>query len=132
MTEGEKTIKNKKLLLAEDDKFISRAYNDGLKRAGFEVVLAYDGAEAIDLAHKEKPDMILLDLVMPVKNGFEVLAELKADPGFKDIPILILSNLGQESDIQKGKEAGAVDYLIKANYRMKDVVEKIKHYLGEK
>jgi len=117
--------------LAEDDKFISRAYNDGLTKAGFIVILAYDGVEAVDLADREKPDIILLDLIMPRKNGFEVLSVLKADAGTKDIPVIILSNLGQETDIQKCKDLGAVDYLIKSNFSLKEVINKIKKYLGE-
>ena len=119
----------KKILLAEDDKFISRAYSDGLSRAGFEVILAMDGIEAVELARKEKPDMILLDLIMPRKNGFEVLIELNDEAELKKIPVIILSNLGQESDITKGKEMGAVDYLIKSNFSLKEVIEKIKKYL---
>jgi len=128
MTTSETT---KRILLAEDDKFISRAYNDGLTKAGFIVILAYDGVEAVDLADREKPDIILLDLIMPRKNGFEVLSVLKADAGTKDIPVIILSNLGQETDIQKCKDLGAVDYLIKSNFSLKEVINKIKKYLGE-
>ena len=79
----------KKILLAEDDKFISRAYSDGLSRAGFEVILAMDGIEAVELARKEKPDMILLDLIMPRKNGFEVLIELNDEAELKKIPVII-------------------------------------------
>lgn len=118
-----------KILLAEDDKFISLAYQDGLSRAGFEVIAATDGVEALDKARKEKPELILLDLVMPIKNGFEVLEELKADKELKNVPIIILSNLGQNSDIEKGKALGAVDYLIKSNFSMSEVIEKIKEFL---
>jgi DNA-binding response OmpR family regulator len=119
----------KKLLLAEDDKFISRAYNDGLTKAGYEVVLAMDGAEALKMVKEDKPDMVLLDLIMPQKNGFEVLTELKADNETKNIPVIILSNLGQDSDIEKGKKLGAVDYLIKSNFSLKEVIEKINKHL---
>ncbi|MEA1963127.1 MAG: response regulator [Patescibacteria group bacterium] len=121
--DNEKKIK---ILLAEDDKFISKAYQDGLGRAGFEVIAAYDGNEALKEARKEKPDIILLDLVMPEKNGFEVLEEIKADNDLKDIQIIILSNLGQSSDIQRGRDLGANDYLIKSNFSIKEVIEKIK------
>lgn len=123
------TDKKPKILLVEDDKFISRAYSDGLGRAGFEVAVAYDGVEAIKKLQDDKPDIILLDLIMPIKNGFEVLEEVKADDQLKDIPVLILSNLGQDTDIQKGKDLGAVDYLIKSNFSMTEVTEKIKKCL---
>ncbi|MCD4761655.1 response regulator [bacterium] len=118
-----------KILLAEDDEFISRAYQDGLTRAGFEVITAADGVEALDKAREEKPELILLDLIMPVKNGFETLGELKANKELKDVPVIILSNLGQNSDIEKGKALGAVDYLIKSNFSMSEVIEKIKEFL---
>ncbi len=119
-----------KILLAEDDKYISRAYKDGLERAGFKVIIAFDGEEAMQKIKAEKPDLVLLDLVMPVKNGFEVLEELRIDGELSEIPVVILSNLGQESDIKKGKELGAVDYLIKANFSMKEVIEKVKEHLA--
>ena len=121
--------KKTKILLAEDDKFISRAYKDGLERAGFNLILASDGEEAVKLIKTEKPDLVLLDVIMPLKNGFEVLEEVKKDPETKDIPVIVLSNLGQDSDIAKGRSLGAVDYLVKANFTMAEVVEKIKKYL---
>ena len=124
-----KEKKQIKILMAEDDKFISRAYKDGLTRAGFDITMAIDGNEAIALAKSELPDIILLDLIMPEKNGFETLEELKKMPETKNIPVIILSNLGQDTDIKQGKELGAVDYLIKSNYSMPEVVEKIKKYL---
>ena len=121
--------KKNKVLLAEDDKFISRAYQDGLGRAGFEVISALDGEEALEKIKKTIPDIILLDVIMPEKNGFEVLEEIKADNKLKKIPVIILSNLGQDTDIQKGRELGAVDYLIKSNFSIGEVVEKIKKYV---
>ncbi len=128
-----KNKKNKpKILLAEDDKFISLAYQDGFKRAGFEVIVAYDGVDALDKLKSKKPDLILLDVIMPQKNGFEVLEEIKNNPELKNIPVIILSNLGQDTDIQKGRELGAVDYLIKSNFSMNKVIEKIRKYLKTK
>ena len=118
-----------KILLAEDDKFISRAYSDGFKRAGFDVVAAFEGIEAIEKAKTGEFDLILLDLIMPEKNGFEVLGEIKMDDKIKDTPVIVLSNLGQESDIERAKELGAEDYMIKANFSMTDVVDKIKEYV---
>lgn len=121
-----------KILLAEDDKFISRAYQDGFKRAGFEVILAFNGNEALDKAREESPDLILLDLVMPSKNGFETLGDLKMDKDLKKIPVIVLSNLGQDSDIERAEELGAIDYMIKADFSMQEVVDKIKEYVVKK
>lgn len=118
-----------KIVLAEDDKFISKAYQDGLRRGNFEVVPAFNGAEAIEKIKSEKPDLVLLDIIMPDKNGFEVLEAIKRDDSTKNIPVIFLSNLGQESDIQKGRELGANDYLIKSNFSMKEVIAKISEYL---
>jgi DNA-binding response OmpR family regulator len=124
--------KGKRILLVEDDKFIARAYQDGLERAGFKVSVAYDGRVALEyLQHEQHPDLILLDIIIPVIDGFEVLQTIKADEKTKDIPVIIVSNLGQESDVTKGKEVGAADYLIKANWSMDDVVKKINTYLDK-
>lgn len=125
------TKNKKKILLVDDDKYIVRAYKDGLERAGFEVRTASDGNEALEKIKKDLPDLILLDLIMPVKNGFEVLEELKVDDEMKKIPVVILSNLGQDTDVEKGKALGAVDYLIKTDYSMKEVIEKAKFYVAK-
>lgn len=129
-----KVMKSKeaKILLAEDDKYICRAYKDGLERAGFQVLVASDGVEAMQKVRSEKPDLILLDLIMPVKNGFEMLEELKKDPAFKRIPVIILSNLGQDSDREKGKSLGAVDYLVKSDFSMKEVIRKVREHLTKR
>ncbi|MDA3840409.1 MAG: response regulator [Patescibacteria group bacterium] len=124
-----KEIKKQIVLLAEDDKFISLAYKDGLARAGYEVIHAENGKKALDLAKKNKPNIILLDVIMPEMNGFEVLTALKKEKLLKKIPVVILSNLGQESDILKGQELGATDYMIKSNYSLGEVVDKIKKIL---
>ena len=94
----------KKILIAEDDNFISLAYKNGITRAGFDVITALNGVEAIDKIKTEKPDLVLLDLMMPIKGGFDVLEELKITGIVKKIPIIVLSNLGQTSDIEKCKE----------------------------
>jgi DNA-binding response OmpR family regulator len=122
----------KKIILAEDDKYISRAYNDGLWDAGFEVQTVTDGDALLQKLKKEKPDIILLDVIMPGKNGFEVLEEMKMDTALKNIPVIIISNLGQQSDLEKGKALGAVDYLIKADFTMDEVIEKVKYHLAKK
>jgi two-component system, OmpR family, alkaline phosphatase synthesis response regulator PhoP len=121
-----------KILLAEDDKFISRAYKDGLTRAGYEVIAASDGIEAVAAAKKELPDLILLDVIMPLKNGFEALEEIRQDQLLKSIPVIFLSNLGQETDVKKGMELGAAGYLIKSNYSMQEVITKIKEIIDKR
>ncbi|MEK7610226.1 MAG: response regulator [Patescibacteria group bacterium] len=117
------------IVLAEDDKFLSTAMGDKLAREGFRVVRALNGEEAVSQIKAEKPDLVLLDLIMPKKTGFEVLAEVKADPQTRDIPIIILSNLGQESDIDKARALGAADYFVKSNVDMKEVVVRVKEWL---
>ena len=121
----------KKILLAEDDKFIAKAMKGKLERSGFEVLHARDGEEALSILKDTIPDIMLLDLVMPKKGGFEVLAAINLDEKVKGLPVIILSNLGQDSDIQKGKELGAVDYMVKANFAMKEVLEKIQFHLAK-
>ena len=88
-----------------------------------------NGEEVLKVARARKPDLMLLDLVMPIKNGFEVLTELQQDKKYKGIPVIVLSNLGQDSDMAKAKALGAVDYFIKSNTSMKEVIEKVKGYL---
>lgn len=124
MKSGELTI-----LLAEDDHFLATALGDKLTREGFRVFKAKDGEEALTLARVEKPDLVLLDLIMPRKNGFQTLEELKKDADTAAIPVLILSNLGQESDIAKAKSLGAIDYLVKSDWPMSEVVARIKKVL---
>jgi DNA-binding response OmpR family regulator len=128
--ESEKNIKKGKTnILAEDDRFIARAYNDGFMRAGYDVIYAEDGAKALEKLKGAKPDIILLDVIMPEKNGFEVLTEIKKDENLKSIPVIILSNLGQDSDIKKGKDLGADDYFIKSNLSISEVLEKIEMHI---
>ncbi len=123
--------KSFKILLIEDDQFIRRICKNGLERSGFNVITAAEGKEGMKKAKEQNPDLILSDLVMPHRNGFETMEQIKKDKQLKDIPIIILSNLGQESDIQKIKELGAVDYLIKSDFKIKEVVEKIKSHLAK-
>lgn len=120
---------NKKVLIVDDDAFLSGIYATKLELEGFMVASARDGEEGLKLAPKEKPDLILLDVLMPKLDGFEVLKRLKADPETKDIPVIMLTNLGQKEDIEKGLEDGAVDYLIKAHFVPAEAVAKIKKVL---
>lgn len=120
-----------RILLVEDDKFLSTALGDKLTREGFVVIKTTNGQEALAKIRLERPDLVLLDLIMPQKNGFEVLAEMKLEPLTKHIPVIVLSNLGQEADIKKAKDLGASDYLVKSDVEMKTVVEKIKGELAK-
>ncbi|MFC1655334.1 PleD family two-component system response regulator [Patescibacteria group bacterium] len=118
-----------KVMVAEDDSFLMNMYLAKFKQEGYEVIASADGVEAItSLKAGENPDIILLDIMMPNKNGFEVLDFINTDPKLKKTPVIILSNLGQESDIQRGKDAGAVDFIVKANISLEDIVTKIKKY----
>lgn len=118
-----------KIVLVEDDQFLSKILMFRLKEEGFDVALAFDGERAIEVVKREKPNIILLDLLLPKKSGFDVLQEIKLDATISQIPVIILSNLGQQSDVAKGLQLGADDYLIKANFSIKEVVAKIKEYL---
>jgi CheY-like chemotaxis protein len=119
---------NKKILVVEDDKFLRKVYESKLPKEGFDVVLAVDGVEGLEKLKTEAPDLMLLDLIMPRKSGFEVLEELKADKKAARIPILVLSNLGQDEDIERTKNLGATEFLIKSNLSIKEIIEKIKQY----
>lgn len=114
----------KKILIVDDEKPLIRALELKFTNAGFEVMVAMDGEEALELLSKEKFDMVILDLVMPKKDGFEVLSELKAK-GNK-VPVIVLSNLSQEEDIKRVRELGAIDYLIKPETSIFELVSKVK------
>jgi DNA-binding response OmpR family regulator len=120
----------KKILLGEDDKFISRAYNIALTKAGFEVTLAVDGLETLKELRDNRPDLLLLDIIMPKKNGFEVLEEMENDNNLKAIPVIVLSNLSQESDVTRCRKLGAVDYIVKSNFSMKSLITRISSFIN--
>jgi CheY-like chemotaxis protein len=119
-------ISGKTILLADDDQFIAVAYKDGLERAGYKVVVAKDGKEALDLAKTTTPDLILLDLIMPNTNGFEVLQKLKEDENLRQVPVLVLTNLSQEGDEAEARSYGIVDFLVKADISLKDLLSHIQ------
>ena len=121
-----------KILLVEDDRFLIKAVYTKLTQKGFEVVLANDGDEAISKAKTEKPELVLLDMVLPKKSGFEVLRELKGNPETASIPVFILSNLAQDQDIQEGKALGAEDYIVKSNTSLSAIVDKAANFLATK
>jgi DNA-binding response OmpR family regulator len=120
----------KKILIVEDDQFISEMYLAKLKSEGFETILAMDGQEGIDKTKEIKPDLVLLDIVLPKKDGFEVLNAIKEDPETKNIKVALWTNLGQPEDIQKGLESNADAYLIKAHSTPSQIVAKVKEILG--
>jgi CheY-like chemotaxis protein len=103
------------ILLAEDDRILRKAGEATLKKRGYAVIAAVDGEDALAKARAHKPDLILLDVIMPKMQGFEVLANLKSDVGTREIPVIMLSNLQDESDVRKATDGGAVDYLVKSN-----------------
>ena len=116
----------KKVLVAEDDPSLSQILSSRLTRAGAEVIKARDGEETLKAIREAKPDLILLDLILPGKyDGFEVLQKIQEDPTMGGRPIIIISNLGQESDIERVKQLGAVEYYVKAQTSINDLVNKI-------
>ncbi len=120
----------KTVLLVEDDKFLSSLLKNRLEKEGLSVVHAGDGEEALVFLRENKPDLALLDIILPKKNGFEVLEEIQSDPIVRGIPVMIISNLGQNSDVVRGKELGAIEYYVKAETSIDDLVMKVKDYVG--
>ena len=120
-----------KILLVEDDTFLLGMYATKFELEGFKVTLAEDGEKAIRAALKELPDIILLDIILPKLNGFEVLKQLKANSYTAKIPVILLTNLSQQEEIEKGMKMGADDYLIKAHFMPSEVVDKIKKILNK-
>ena len=120
------------ILLVEDDDLLSRAYHDGFEKAGFSVVAASDGAEAEKILEEVHPDVIVLDLVMPVKNGFTVLEDLRAKKEeYKHIPVIVLSVLAERSDVERAHELGAIDYLIKSQFSMQEVIGRVSDQINK-
>ena len=124
--------KNLKILIAEDDKPILDLYEKKFHAAGFEVIRAADGGEAVSKAKESRPDAMILDVMMPVMNGFEVLKKLKKDDETKHIPVVILSNYGEMPNITEGLMGGAVEYLIKVEHTPEEVVEVVTDAMNEK
>ncbi len=119
-----------KILIIEDEETISSMYKASMSKAGFEVVLASDGEEGLKKASESNPNLILLDIMMPKIDGFAVLEKLKADDKTKNIKVVMLTNLGQSEDKEKGKKLGAVDYWVKADFTPAQVNEKINKLLS--
>jgi DNA-binding response OmpR family regulator len=115
-----------KVLVIEDDIFLANAYKIKLTKEGFTVAIARDGEEGIAALTADRPDVILLDLIMPKKDGFETLAEIKGNENFKDIPVIVASNLGQKADLDKAQQLGAQDYIVKSDMSLDVIIEKVK------
>lgn len=127
----EQEKKKNKIMVIEDDKFLRELLVRRLEEENFEVFSCVDGNEALAGIKKELPDLILLDLILPGIDGFEILKQVKQDNSISSIPVIILSNLGQQEEVEKGISLGAVDYLIKAHFTPGEIIDKIKSVLGQ-
>jgi len=119
----------KKILIVEDDKMIATMYETKLKQSKHDVIIADNGSQGLDLAVKEKPDLVLLDVILPQMDGFSVLQELRLNANTKEIPIIMLTNLGTSEDQEKGKQMGATDYWVKAQMTPAQVSDKVNELL---
>jgi CheY-like chemotaxis protein len=125
-TETKKTI-----LIVEDDEFLRSLAAKRLEKEGYGIAVAVDGESALNVALETKPALILLDLLLPGRDGFEVLKQIKEDETIKTVPVVIFSNLGRAEDIEKAQKLGAVDFLIKANFTLDDLAQKVKDRLSK-
>jgi two-component system phosphate regulon response regulator PhoB/two-component system alkaline phosphatase synthesis response regulator PhoP len=121
----------KKVLVIEDEEFLRKLIATKLVNSNYEVIEAVDSECGLKKIKDAKPDIVLLDLILPGMDGFTFLEKIKDDPETKEIPVIILSNLGQKEEIEKGLKLGAKDFLVKANLTPKDIIEKIKNIIGE-
>lgn len=119
----------KKILIVEDDKFLRELIAKKLQSENYQAIEAKNGEEGVQKIIVEKPDLILLDLILPGIDGFEVLKKAKENPQTAEIPVIVLSNLGQRDDVEKGMGLGAVDFLIKAHFTPREIIDKIKNVL---
>ena len=122
----------KKILIIEDEATLLKALTEFLITEGLEIISAMDGEKGLEMAKKELPDLILLDIILPKKDGYEVLDEVKKDEKTKNIPVILLTNLESPEDIDKAFEKGASTYLVKSNYKLEEIVKKIKETLEKK
>ncbi len=120
----------KKILIVEDDTYLANAYRVKLTKAGFETKNAFDGEEALSILQSYTPDIILLDIVMPRKDGFATLEEIKRNQNLKDIPVVLASNLGQKEDIDRGMKLGASEFFVKTDFTLNNLIDKINNILG--
>jgi two-component system, OmpR family, response regulator RpaA len=124
--------KHKTIVVIEDDPSLQQDLTIAFVEAGLVVHNAYDGDEGARLVLEKKPDIVLLDLILPKKGGFEVLEEIKTDPRTEDIPVIVLSNLETSENVEYASRLGAVSYLVKPNYRTKDILTRVESVLLER
>ncbi len=121
---------DKKILLVEDEPLLANLLKQRLEKDGFGVVAGHDGEEALKILETVQPDLILLDIILPKVSGFEVMEAVQKNPNYKKAPIIVISNLGQDTDMAKGQSLGAVGYFIKAQVSIEELVGKIKEFLS--
>jgi len=119
-------MEKKKILIVEDDNFVAEVYFAKLTEMGYEAILAQNGEEGLSALKRDKIDLILLDILMPIMNGMEMLEEIKKNEGWKNIPVILLTNVGEKESIQKVREMGVKNYLIKSHFTPAEVIEKIE------
>lgn len=120
----------KLILFIEDEPTLQKTLGRALEKDGYEVQSALDGQSGLALVKRIKPNIVLLDLILPKMDGFEVLKELKKDPETKEIPVIVLTNLESPADVERALSEGATNYLVKANYELGEVIKKIKEIVG--
>ena len=120
----------KKILIIEDEEIMYSLLERKLSQEGYTVKVAKDGEEGLEEIRKEKPDLVLLDIIMPKKGGFEVMEDIQKDKNLKDVPVIVISNSGQPVELDKAKELGAKDWLIKTEFDPEEVIEKVKNQIG--
>lgn len=118
-----------RILVVEDDQFMLKAHEIKFTHEGFDIWFAKDGDEALGFLTRERPDVVLLDLMLPRTSGFDVLVAIRKHAVWKDVPVIVMTNLGQPQDVERAKSLGANDYLIKANTKISDVVKKVREYI---
>lgn len=126
MLKTDKKDPKPKILMIENNHFLRKVFKNKMSLSGFSFIEATNGEEGLNKIISEKPDIVLLDIILPIKNGFDVLLEMKESEEAKDIPVVIFSDLGQEPDIERGMALGARDYLIKSQISLSEVVNKLK------
>lgn len=122
-------MQNKKILLVEDDSFLLDIYKKKFQLSGLEMQVVEDGEEALEVIERDPPDVLLLDIVLPHIGGWEILRKIKGDKRFEKMQVVVLSNLGQKEEVEKGLDLGAVKYLVKAQFTPNEIVEEVKKLL---
>lgn len=122
---------DKKILIVEDEETLYKVVKEEFEEKGYKIKIAVDGASVMGLAKSFEPDIILLDIILPKEDGLQALAELKADPVLKEIPVIMLSNLSEAESIKKALKLGAVDYFVKTQYSLYEIIEKVEKYMGK-